>query len=231
MKKVSWKQAKPGDVLGIYIGNESYAFMRLMFLIPGHTWLCEVFNYTSRNLAFSEDILRAPRLMPILNANWYSYLHSKKYWRAEVVHRDDSYCVPVDEIREVRLVMFGAVTSFNMDWTPESGQMRLFSESVKDRAKHAELSKKYASQDLFTNPVELVVEIRNRLGLVPELSPHSSVRDKMWQWLEANGVYTEPQQNQQKKENQPAALEESIKPFKMVYDDDSASLLLPVELE
>ena len=188
--KIRWKQARPGDVLGIYIGNELYAFMRLMYLSSRYTYyLCEIFNCTSDQFRFTEDILQAPRLMPIVNANWRSYLN-QKLWRAEIVHRDESYQVPVDEIRDVRLMNASQAIRFNMDWTPESDQMFVLTEDVFDVQRHAELSKKYASFTLTDNPEELVEEIRNRLGLSPKLNYNNyEERVKSWSWLKSNNVY------------------------------------------
>jgi len=187
--KIRWKQVQPGDVLGIYIGNECYAFMRLMYLITGHTHLCEIFNYKSTDLMFSENILQSPRLMPIVDANWRAYLN-QNLWRAEIVYRDESYNVPVDEIRDARFMNASQAIRFNMEWTPESNEMLVLTEDVWDVERHAELSKKYTSFNLADNPEQLIIEIRNRLNLAPKFDyRYYQERIKMWKWLESNSVY------------------------------------------
>jgi len=191
--KIRLTQVKPGDILGIYIGNDCYAFMRLLYLIPGHTYLCEIFSQNNNSLEFSNEIVKSPRLMPLVSANWRSYLNSK-LWRAEVVQRDESFVIPSEEIRSTRLMNASQAIRFNLDWTPESDEMLIQTEDVWDEKKHQELSKIHASLDFLANPENLIVEIRNRMGFKPKFDYNNSAnRVEMWKWLEDNRVYIKKQ--------------------------------------
>jgi hypothetical protein len=131
--------------------------------------------------------------MPLVSANWRSYLNSK-LWRAEVVQRDESFVIPSEEIRSTRLMNASQAIRFNLDWTPESDEMLIQTEDVWDEKKHQELSKIYASLDLLANPENLIVEIRNRMGLKPKFDYNNSTnRVEMWEWLEDNRVYIKKQ--------------------------------------
>ena len=63
--KISRKKLKPGQVFRLYIGNDVYVFIRNVFIIPGSFYLVEIFNYKSIDGIFREEILSAPRLLPI----------------------------------------------------------------------------------------------------------------------------------------------------------------------
>jgi hypothetical protein len=72
--------------------------------------------------------------------------------------------------------------------------MLIQTEDVWDEKKHQELSKIYASLDLLANPENLIVEIRNRMGLKPKFDYNNSTnRVEMWEWLEDNRVYIKKQ--------------------------------------
>ncbi|MDH0777090.1 hypothetical protein N5C96_27110 [Delftia tsuruhatensis] len=187
--KIRFKEVQPGDILGIYIGNGCYAYMRLLYMIAGHTYLCEVFEFKSTKLEFTEEILHANQLTPLVSANWKAYL-DPKFWHGEVVHRDNSFTPPIDRISDARLMNVSQIIKFNMNWTPNSDQMLIIAEDVWDEEKHAALSKKHANLELYDNPEKLICEIRNKLKLKPTLDyKDRTKRMEIFNWLKNNKVY------------------------------------------
>ena len=190
--KIRAKDVQPGDVLSLYIGNNVFAFMRLLYVIPCDTYLCEVYDFKGSEFVFDPQILASSRLMPIVSANWLAYLNPK-LWRGQVIFRDNDFKVPIEEIREVRLMNLTQAVRFNMDWQPDSSEMLVLTEDVWDKEKHDKLSQKHMSFDLLDNPEMLICEIRNRLGLLPKFN-HRDFKERisMFKWLKANDVYLGP---------------------------------------
>ncbi len=179
--KIKFKNIKPGDVFCFYVGDGTYAFSRLLYFIKKSFYIAEIFDYQSKTPDFDKRILYSKRLTPLLPINFLVNM-DREYWNWEVIYRDSDFSIPLDEIRVLEFsVGLGQAIRYNVDWTPDSGEMRLLTRDISP-----EEVNKLESSDIQMNTHWLYMRIRELWDLKPY---EWKSTQEMWKWFYDNKVY------------------------------------------
>lgn len=175
--------------MGFPVGEDIYAFARVLFEVEGWCCLVEVFDYKGNSLEFHEQIFIAKRLIQIQNVNDTAILNRE--WGGKIVHRDPEFKPDIEELRKYEIMNASQVLKYDMDWTPDCGRMRyivareLWKEGLSD-AEYKELKERLPSENIIMNNQMLIEMIRKAWRLEPYEWESGT---KMYEWFEANGVY------------------------------------------
>ena len=179
--KVVFKKIRVGDIFSFYVGNDLYAFARLIYFVERSFYITEVFNYKSSDGFFNSDVLSAPRLIRLVPINYLVNMN-KKLWNWKVVYRDFNFQPPIEEISNLEFsVGLGQAIRYNTNWTDESSEMRLLSRDVS-----IEEASKLEGSDIQMNTHWLYIRIRELWNLKPFEWESSA---DMWNWFHENGLY------------------------------------------
>ena len=188
--KISRKKLKPGQVFRLYIGNDVYVFIRNVFIISGSFYLVEIFNYKSIDGIFREEILSAPRLLPIQDIGEAITMTRRLDW--DFVYFDKNFTVNEAEISELKFYFNGQISRPNPKWRMENdvwnGESAHFIETIKDENAKKIAQCELPSWDLSLNPFWIFKMVRKALKLAPY---EWSSDQEEYDWLIKNKVIRE----------------------------------------
>ena len=167
--KISREKLKPGQVFRLYIGDNIYIFIRNVFIIPKSFYLVEIFNYKSTDGVFHEEILSAPRLLPIQDIGAAITMTRRLDW--DFVYFDKEFAVNEAEISKLKFYFNGQISRPNPKWRMDNkvwnGEPAHFLETIKDDEMEKVAQSGLPSWDLRLNPFWIFKMVRKALKLAP----------------------------------------------------------------
>lgn len=182
--RISARSVQPGDTFALYLGNGVYAFARLVYKMEGAFYITEFFNHTSDRPTISSSVFESGRSIPLQNLD-YTMLLSKKFYRWTPLLRNSDFEPNWEEIRNLEFRGGpGQSKRVNLDWTPESSEMRVIVKQVP-----SEKAEKLERWDTCWNPQDVYGRLRRHFGLKPYI--WDSQADLM-AWLYHNSIFFTP---------------------------------------